>query len=360
MALMGRVWPNGEFAIAVKQKLRVRPCKPAKPREQNEILNLTVEERQIFWEEWATSKTAGPAPSEFLPEDPNSEVGAIAALGLSDASNSHRKNLRGSSGLTGYARKMLRNCAWLLGRQCKKYELGMITTTLPPMSVEDERKAIASWAEIMRQFTQALGRKLLAAGSSPWVVGCCEIQLERQQACGGLPLHSHLLCQTRSKKTFVFSPSDIQHIWKQTVLHVANIDGAYVWDSSTRVETVRKNCESYLAKYISKGAVAPGVELSISGSLLPKNWWYATGGIKKAVKKLVRYLPEPDADFLYWLWRNADWAMVYRFDVCPNPDRTSVPIAWVGKLNNRGWIMLRSVWFQMAVPPNYNASSAVG
>ena len=350
MPLLARVWPNGEFSIAVKQKMVVRAAKPVVVGRESKLHSLTPAERQEFWEEWAKSNTAAPAPTEFLPENPNFKPGAVATLGLSDASNSHNRKSRGSSGLTGYARKMLRNCAWLLGRQCQKFELGMITTTLPPMSMDDEKKAVASWPEIMRQFTQALGRKLLAAGSSPWVVGCCEIQMQRQETYGGVPLHSHLLLQTRLKRTYVFAPIDIQNMWREIVLHVSDIDGAYDWGASTRLETVRKNCESYLAKYISKGGCPPGIGLSISPWLLPNNWWYATGGIKKAIKKLVRYLPEEDADFLYWLWRNADWGMIYKYDVVPNPDRTNVPIAWVGKLNHRGFTALRAVWYNKPVP----------
>jgi len=310
------------------------------------------------WDEWRSHYAGGRAAIERLaPGYLDAAVGEVAALGLSDAPKNHNRAKRGSSGLTGYARKMLRNCSWLLARRCQKYELGMITLTLPPMLPEDDRRAVNAWAEIMRQFTQWLYRKLKAAGHCPWVVGCCEIQEERQEVYGGLPLHAHLLVQTRAARRFLFSPSDIQNKWKETVLRVAGIDCAYNWESSTRVETVKKNAENYLAKYISKGVSNPGKLLEENGYIAPSNWWYAVGEVKRYVKKMVRYLSDEDASFLFWIWRNADHALRYKYDVVVNPDRTSVPVAWVGRLNHSGWSMLRSVWFQQPVPAIVNGST---
>lgn len=349
MPLLARVWPNGEFAIAVKRKAPVRPPKASSATGESMLYSWTPNECHT-WDEWQSHyKTSREAIEKLVPGYLDMAVGEVAALGLSDVTNSHKRKKRGTGGLTGYARKMLRNCAWMLGRKCKKYELGMITLTLPSMDAVDDVLAVNSWSEIMRQFNQWLGRKLIAAGACPWVVGCCEIQPERQAREGGLPLHSHLLVQTRVKKQFVFSPSEIRDRWQSLVLNVSGITRSYNFGSSTRVETVRSNCENYLAKYLSKGVDAPGLELSISPRLLPKSWWYATNGIKEIIKKSVRYLSEDDASFLFWLWRNADWGLVYKYDVCPNVDRTNVPIAWVGKLNERGFTALRAVWYNTPV-----------
>lgn len=360
MSLLARVWPNGEFAIAVRRKAKVRAAKKSDSTGVSMGYSWTPNECGS-WDEWRSHYAGGRDAIERLaPGYLDTAVGEVAALGLSDVAKKSKRAKRGSSGLTGYARKMLRNCSWLLAKRCQKYDLGMITLTLPPMLPEDDLRAVNAWGAIMFDFTRWLNRKLKAAGHCPWVVGCCEIQEGRQQIYGGLPLHAHLLVQTRAAKRFLFSPSDIQSKWKETVLRVANIDCAYNWEASTRVETVKKNAENYLAKYISKGVSNPGKLLEENGYIAPSNWWYAVGEIKRYVKKMVRYLSPDDAAFLQWMWRNADYALRYKYDVVVNPDRTNVPVAWIGRLNQKGWNMLRSVWYASSVPSApTNAASLV-
>lgn len=352
MPLIARVWPNGEFSISAKKKFKPSVRFSSRFRERKygyKYLSKCTDPREV-------EAHYGLTPRVLLDWLAPGYLAAVleecATLGLSDAPKNHKRKKRGTSGLTGYARKMLRNCAWALARKVQKYDLGMITTTLPPMLPEDEVKAVNAWGEIMRQFTQWLHRRVKAAGGIPWVVGCCEIQESRQSDFGGLPLHSHLLLHTRVGGRYVFSPSDIQSKWKETVLRVSGIEMAYVWDASTRIETVKKSAEHYLAKYISKGVSNPGQLMRESGYEAPKNWWYAVGGMKKAIKGMVRLLSAADSGYLYWLWQNAEYGLVYRYDVAVELSGSSVPVAWVGKLNQKGWNMLRSVWFREAVRPS--------
>lgn len=359
MTFVARVWPNGEFSISVKRKLRVRPAK-------KKIVDAVTDG---FYNAWIQSGHLEQCEQHFLnarhcldtlvPGYLDAIVGEVATLGLSDVAKNPKRQNRGTSGLTPYARKMLRNCAWLLNRRCAKYSMAMLTLTLPPMLPDDERRAVNNWSEIMRQFNKWLARRLEAAGACPWIVGCCEVQEERQAEYGGLPLHAHLLFNSRVNRSWVFTPEELQSKWKVIVLRVGQIETAYNWDAACRVETVTRNAESYLAKYISKGVSNPGQMMEEEGFDVPRSWWYAFGGIKEHIKKAVRYLNEDDASFLLWIWRNCDYAMRYRYDVAVEGHRGSIPMAWVGRLNHKGWVMLRAVWFQKAVPPIIDVVSAV-
>lgn len=259
--LLGRLWPDGEFAV------------------------------------WLESpKLDMGSHMEGLP------VAAIAAvpLGSSKVTNSQKpaetcsqRAKRGSHGITSYGRRMLRNGCYLLEQSVPKPCLSFLTLTLPT-SIAGRSDCAQRWPYAMKLLMQYLREQLQGAGLPGEIVSAVELQEKRLENFGGCTLHAHLVFQGRPsmRSPWTFTPQEYRQLW-QKVLETAyekNLDGEM--DATENVQQVKKSCYQYLSKYISKGvALLQGHQMDPGqlASICPSAWWHMTMALRQRVKRSVRY-----------------------------------------------------------------------
>ena len=214
-------------------------------------------------------------------------------LGSSDVANSHTdaetRSSRGTHGLTSHGAKMVRNGAWLLQTRFGLRCCSFLTCTLPELSPGQYEDVMAAWPEILRVFNQRLGRWLDDRGLSPMTIYCVEIQTKRWEKSGVAYPHIHALFQGRKQReSWGISTKEFQSLWRDSVVGQVPSCAELSWDSSTNVQSPNKSLEGYLAKYLSKGS--KDKRLAEESGMNPpaiRSWWGGTGGIKKAIKKLI-------------------------------------------------------------------------
>lgn len=249
-----RIYPNGEFSI---------------------------------WDEKKSLEVSGP------PEQPD-------YLGLSLLPNSHRVALgmaqppperarRGSSGITRHGARTIRNAAFLLEQRYGIRHLSFLTLTLPASNDSEQYRVGLEWAEICRQFFQALGRLLEAAGLPATFCACTEIQMERYEESGGLPLHLHVVFPGRRQyKSWAVSPEQFDALWYNALTNRCPEFEGRDFSAACRVEMVKKSAEGYLGKYMTKGKATVTALLTEDPGLaefLPSTWWNCSLNLRRAIGK---------------------------------------------------------------------------
>lgn len=222
-----------------------------------------------------------------------------AALGSSNVSNSHKRSQRGRSGLTSYAKRMLRNGCWLMENRARRKEICMITCTLPPGPPGMEQALSHQWHEIVRIFTQWLHRRLKRASALPWVLGVTEVQEKRAAKCGGLPLHLHVVFQGRRNNRYILGVSEVREAWERACTACIPQSECMCWDAATRIELVRKSIGGYLSKYMQKGSTLDMDALEGQGYKIPSSWWIGVGKFKSQIKKMMVVTSGPDAQMAH-------------------------------------------------------------
>jgi hypothetical protein len=340
------MWPNGEFGIG---KLKTVAVLTGRVEAPSNSLDASSEE----YKEWLRrfeEKTGMDAGGVLHPG-----LGAVAervalmdatavAMGLSNVLNSHKpKKRRGALGISTYGKKMLRNGAYMLQRAVGKRNMAMFTATIPRVSDVVERDVSVAWPEIVRVFLQELERELARHGLRTWTVGCTEVQEERMATHGGFPLHLHVVFQGKQGRAWARTPQFYRELWKRILVHYVPELAGESFLSATRVEGIRKDASSYIAKYASKGVKGGVLEMMGEGYRIPTGWTHITGGLKRAIKKSVVYFCDKRATaMLLCVFRAPQvfrWVGEVRIPVLGNEDGDGVrqvlgdrPIAWYGSL----------------------------
>lgn len=260
----GRLWPNGEFTVGL-----VRPLCGKGAVERCEEIGVAD-----VWDE-----AGGHETPEYLT--------------LSIPSNSHiepkASRKRGLNGLTGYGRRMVRSGAYLLQQNYHPQDLAFVTLTVPPLS-QDGRKALSGgWSNLTRQLLQWLSRHLVKAGVNPNIVGVTEIQTRRLANTGEGYLHFHLVMPSKAKRWrgHAIRVEQLRTWWTRAVQRVSGEE----FSEAARIEMapVKKNCESYLSKYMSKGGTEQVVEFMNDVGLdnIPPTWWCMTKQMRENVTSRI-------------------------------------------------------------------------
>lgn len=254
--LNARIFPNGEFSI---------------------------------WDEKKNAEVTGP------PEQPD-------YLGLSLLSNSHRVALglaeppkerarRGSRGISRHGARTVRNAAFLLQQKYGREHLSFLTVTLPTSTESEQYRAGLEWAEICRQFFQSLGRLLAAAGLPATFCSCTEIQMERYEASGGLPLHLHVVFPGRRRfKGWAIATTQFDALWRNAVVNRCPEFSDKSFKAACKVHKVEKTAEGYLGKYMTKGAATVAAMLEGDPGLvefMPSTWWNCSLNLRRAIGKRI-------------------------------------------------------------------------
>lgn len=303
--LNARIFPNGEFSV---------------------------------WDEKKTVEVTPP------PDQPD-------YMGLSLLANSHRVALglaqppperakRGSKGITRHGARTIRNAAFLLEQRYGRDRLSFLTVTLPGAKESDQYHAGLEWPEICRQFFQSLGRLLSAAGLPATFCACTEVQTERYERHGGLPLHLHVVFPGRKPfKSWAIATAQFDSLWRNAVLSRCPEFAEHSFASACQVQRVKKSAEGYLGKYMSKGADAVGRLLADDGGLiefLPSTWWNCSLNLRRAIgrritggntsgRALARDIRAGDT--------RIQFSKVIEVTIA---DGTSLPVAIVGRLSPEG------------------------
>lgn len=328
-----RVWPNGEFGIGIVKKFT--PTSAVSPQEADESnpFPLTPSGATAFYGSVTTAMNAlmpGYYPA-VLNEILRGELDP--PLGSSNVPNSHKRSRRGSGGLTGYGKRMLRNGCFLLEQWAGKRNCAMVTCTLPPGPEGMEQAFSHQWAEIVRIFTQWVHRRLKAAGGCPWVIGCTEIQPERQARDGGLPLHLHIVFQARVKRVYTLSPAEVRDAWERACNACIPQSECLSFDASTRIEGVKKSVVNYLSKYVSKGTNVPDEELEAEGYKLPSSWWHGVGKFKKAIARMMVVTTGNDARMVHDATYDCPEMFIYVGKVYIGEESDARCVGWYGRMH---------------------------
>jgi len=330
-----RVWPNGEFGLG-----RLKTSGEFTPPVRTPSNHLGASEQE--YRDWLIAnqhKLAGDVRAVLYPGRDMTEefcsagLGGEPPLGSSHAVNSHRGGKpRGIGGITSHAKKMLRNGAYLLQRRVSRHRLVMFTGTIPRVSDDVERAVSHAWPEIVRRFQQEVNRLCARAGLSQWTVGCTEVQEARLAEHGGFPLHLHLVFQGRRGKSWAYPPPVYRELWKRILTSCVPVLSCESFSSATRIEAVRKDASSYLAKYASKGLKGDSLAIVGEDYRIPTCWLHMTGGLKLAVKREVGYYVGEVAQSVQWACYHLKQAFHYVGDIKIDTPRGEVSIAWYGKL----------------------------
>lgn len=310
-----RLWPNGEFGLGLVGKFTPPAPIPVTETPHGVRWSWIRGEPTSIFDAIAFYGSLSAALAALCPGMYEKTLEEVSSLGLSNASNSHRSSNRGLKGVTGYGRRMIRNGAFLLEKAVGVRRCALLTTTLPSFPQEIYKRVTCEWAEIVRVFVQWLTRKLGNAHGYKWLIGCVEVQEKRLANEGGLPLHLHIVFQSRTKREFTIDLHEVSRVWQRAICSRVPEAACVDFSSATRIEGVKKSVAAYISKYISKG-VNQNVLVSVEkGFKLPSAWWIGAGGIKQEIKRRTRYFTDEKATQVWWMSQNAPHLFRYIYKV---------------------------------------------
>lgn len=303
--LTTRIYPNGEFSVWEQKKtVAVEP-----PPDQPDYLGLSL-----------------------LP------ISHRVALGMSDPPPARARE--GLKGITKHGARTVRNGAFLLEQKYGQAHLTFLTCTLPMVDDCAEYNAGREWPEIIRIFNQSLTRLLKAAGLPPSYVGCTEIQEKRYEERGGLPLHLHMVFPGRKRfKKWAISADQFRGLWYNAVTARCPEFKGKNFKASVDCQPVRVSAESYLGKYMTKGAASlsnltredPGLI-----EFLPLSWWSCSMTVKRAIGKRITGGTRTAMNLIRDV-RASDSRIGFAAEVKVKlADGSEIPVAIVGKLTAEG------------------------
>lgn len=338
-----RLWPNGEFSIGTINTFRPKPALEGKDPEPPSSISWTPSEVLSFIGLMIPRGYSLKAILSMLGEKHIRCLQTGESLGSSELVNSHKVAKRGTKGLTSMGKKMLRNGCYLLEKRAGRHRVAMVTTTIPSGASEVVKDITREWPEIVRTFTQFISRRLRAAHGCPWVVGCVEIQEKRLEKFGGMPLHLHLVFQSRVKREYILSKSDVLDAWKRAVCSRVPSAESLNWRASTRIEQVKKSVTNYMCKYMSKG-INQNVLVSVNeGYTLPSSWWFIVGGLKREIKRKQIYNTSSLAVFVLEQTRENKSAFKWLYNIAVSREGGEYIVGIAGQFKEQALTEIRKV-----------------
>lgn len=274
-AFAGRLWENGEFGYSKVREMIPEPF----------CLNPDFTDYNS-WVDENGSRHLTPENDRLRQRER-----AASALGSSHHSNSHSPKARarrGLKGITSHGRKLVRNACYRLRSFVSQRRLSLLTLTVPGCSAAELENIASQWSELLRIFLQRLRRHLKAAGLPGEVVGVSEIQEKRAESSGLPVLHLHaVFVGRRAGCSWGVSPSQVNLWWSELLQPF--LPDCTDWSAVQRIETVKKNVENYLGKYMTKGVQAISKIVENGGaSFLPSSWYVCTNSLRRSVKSAIR------------------------------------------------------------------------
>lgn len=271
---IGRLWPNGEFAIWRQKRYRPDPPVRPVPPVEDSIQACLVRSRGV----------AG-------------ALEALSALGLSKvsiydkpAAVEFERRRHGLKGLTSSGARKVRNACFVIERDAPAKSVTFATVTLPDSLTDDQlRLAHLNWGKIIEHYTREMRRVLIAAGLPGKIVGVSEVQPKRYAATGVPFLHAHFVCQGRARGGgWAISPSKHDEIWQRALRNVVGdlVGGV---QSACQLAVVRKSASQYLSKYMSKGGdMIDEIAGGYFADWLPRRWYHLSRKLLDGIKSEIQ------------------------------------------------------------------------
>ncbi|MGA7935230.1 MAG: hypothetical protein WCA35_16900, partial [Kovacikia sp.] len=231
---------------------------------------------------------------------PESEQLGRAPLTLSESINSHKKAKRGSLGISGFGRKMVKSGATILERDFGRRNLTLATLTIGYTEKNQWTAITENWSEIVRRLLQELNRQLESSGLKGSVLYVTELQESRLERYGVPGYHLHLLWPNLRPGLWSVRISELRSIWRRILSsYVPSSPGSPLPNHRVEVAVVKKSAAAYLAKYLSKG-LSPSVLLLFrqAGWEPPKSWWGMSSVVRRKIKKEIVTIADRTARFL--------------------------------------------------------------
>jgi hypothetical protein len=205
---------------------------------------------------------------------------------------------RGRNGMTSYNRRTVRNSAFLLQQKYGKKRLGFLTLTLPSLRLDKLMVLAFEWSELMRQFGQEMSRELKRKDRKFIWTGVTEIQTQRLKNRGEPGLHIHIVFVSHDgDRNWYITANRVREIWGRLI---ENILVRYMPHESHEIDTsasvdlqsVKKDAEAYLGKYISKNkeVVQDMIDAGFE-DCLPSAWAHGCNELKRVIKSLIIQVP---------------------------------------------------------------------
>ncbi len=270
--------------VTASRRKRFNPDAPMKSQSQSKSDGFHL--RQVHLHGLEVMRTARFAVTG---EDP---------LGLSSDSNltakaettlKPPKKKRGSNGISSRSRQLVKDAATLLQEKYGKSHLAFVTHTIPTPFVAEVH---ANWTSILHNLRRRYIRSLQKAGLSEELIMVTEYQEDRLSTSGIAVLHLHIVFVGRHrKKHWSYNCEHYKKHWQECCeSFIKNAGDNDKWKASTRVESIRKSCSSYLSKYMSKGVSTLACVLNIDASaFIPPSWHVCSQLLRSEVRKLTRH-----------------------------------------------------------------------
>ena len=272
---------------------------------------------------------------------PHSER-TFSSLALSTPQNHHTaKKLYGRNGITPFAKRVVRNAADFIQNKFGRKNVGFFTLTLPDYPVCVRRVLAAKWADIQRQYFQALKRFHDKCKYPYLYVAVTEIQSKRWKETGNPGLHIHYCTPvfklSRKPGDYFVTADWMRATWHRILQNHINaipLDGVELQSPVPRVDCqrVKSSASSYLSKYMSKGGdlIAEVVE-DEGEECIPHQWWSASLCLRRWIYANVSPLTQKQIEWLMQVCENVEVegllysSQIYKF--LPTRGETCIAIA---------------------------------
>lgn len=272
--VVAKLWPNGEISFHVPRKLKEPPLSREKTTIEPSLTRSALRQMGIS-SAWLEA---------FL-------------LGLSNVPNSDKSSESspqyGLKGITSLGRRRVRNACHMLTRESGKHRLTFATVTVPDLSGEDMAKVHQRWNEVIENYRREMSRQLKRSGLTGEIVGVSEIQEKRYVSSGFPVLHAHFIfVGLANAGGWAITPKRHDYIWRKSIELVTGSPCCEL-ASACNLQAVRKSCEGYLGKYMSKGASAiSGVVEDGFEWALPRQWWNCSRSLSRRMDSQIRIFRE--------------------------------------------------------------------
>ena len=332
------VWPSGDTSIG-------RPPPRPKPTDDPEedtaapstyIDPITGQSKQLTawteaeierWADWITALWEQGRTHEagILLEKVSRET--ERSTGLSGVLNSHKAKIeslkppetkerrrRGSNGITGYGKKMLRSAAAIFEERHDRRLVTFSTLTLPALEPDELVNVCENWAEITRQMYQELGRELDRQGLPREYFGCSEVQPKRWEESREVAPHLHFCYVGRHhrKQAWLIDKVWMRKTWARIL---ESFVGHEIEKSALEnCQGVVKSLKCELGKYLSKGGkMIREIEAEGRSEELPSAYWNCTLELKREIKERVKKIKGVAASLWMQNWQTLNRSGIGNF-----------------------------------------------
>lgn len=282
--ISGKIWPDGSFGYSFRQIKKFSLSKKKDPAEEayRHVENQVLRVRQANYAALRSALITN--QFLYLVLAWRSASGEAAAIGLSEAIKYHKapRAPRGSRGITGEGRKLLRSACTLLEMKVGTANLSFATLTMPPLSPGDRAICQREWGRAIQIFYQEMKREAARQGVAFVYAGCTEIQPARSRREGWNVPHLHFIFIGRIGKKWWINPKKMRNLWKR--IWESRFSNSYNWQASENLQRLRKSAAGYLSKYLSKGS-SYNFPSAAMDSWYPSSWQSLSLSLKRWVRR---------------------------------------------------------------------------